>query len=160
MLSNNTKSVIHKLICGFMLGVIFLSTFSTSRLALAQAANTETGPHLAGFDLLSATEGWAQLNNSIFWTNDNGETWTDVTPVLSAKANILSAKFFNGQNGWILWYIRRRIPIYSRTTDGKTWITQAGFDLSNKLNLTADHVLMYWLDSQAGAGCLHAGPQV
>ena len=131
-----------------MLGVVSLSTFSTGRLALAQAASIETDPHLAGFDLLSATEGWAQLNNSIFWTSDNGETWTDITPILSTNAKILSVIFFDKQNGQVLW-IDGALSYLSRTTDGKNWISQP-FDLSNEHNLTTEHVWMYWLDSQTG----------
>ncbi len=131
-----------------MLLGVFLSAFGAGSFPFVHASSLQSDLHLVGFDALSVTEGWVQLNNSLFWTSDSGETWTNITPALSANASILTVKFTDEKNGWVLWADDSASHL-SHTTDGASWITQP-FDLSNGFDLTAERVWMYWLNSQTG----------
>jgi photosystem II stability/assembly factor-like uncharacterized protein len=148
MQTKNKISPTRKTLYGIMLLGVFLSAFGGGSSPFVQALSVQSDIHLAGFDVLSTTEGWVQLNNSLFWTSDSGQTWTNITPVLSANASILTVKFTDEKNGWILWADDAASHL-SHTTDGASWITQA-FDLSNDMNLIAGRVWIYWLNSQTG----------
>jgi len=148
MRTKKQTSLIYKTLYGIMLLGVFLSAFGAGGFPFVHASNSQSDLHLIGFDALSATEGWIQLNNSLFLTSDSGETWTNITSVLSTNASILTVKFADKKNGWILWADDSASHL-SHTTDGASWITQP-FDLSNDTGLTAEHVWMYWLNSQTG----------
>jgi photosystem II stability/assembly factor-like uncharacterized protein len=144
----NNNSLTRKTLYGIMLLGVFLSAFGGASTPFVQALSLQSDIQLAGFDALSTTEGWVQLNHSLFWTSDGGQTWTNITPAMSANASLLTVKFTDEKNGWVLWADDAASHL-SHTTDGVNWITQA-CDLSNDAGLTADRVWMGWLDSRTG----------
>lgn len=52
--------------------------------------------------LLAPSTGWALGNGRLFWTTDNGEHWTDITPERPTGATIGDVFFRDQINGWVL----------------------------------------------------------
>lgn len=75
--------------------------------------------------LLAPATGWALGNGRLFWTVDNGEHWTDITPS-GASAEIADVFFRDEINGWMLLKSdagddMMRIELATTTDGGHIW---------------------------------------
>lgn len=110
--------------------VLLILTYSTFNLPhLTHAAATPQPADIREFHLLSAEGGWLWLNQRLYWTDDGGQRWRDITPLGQAQA--ISAVFFlDIQHGWQLLSesASTDLPSYAlaRTANGgRTWQTQS-----------------------------------
>jgi hypothetical protein len=66
---------------------------------------------------LSADQGWLVAGNKLYWTNDQGENWQDISP-----APIQYASFLPSGEGWAISVQNEDVPILYHTSDfGKAW---------------------------------------
>lgn len=52
--------------------------------------------------LIGPGTGWVLTGQQILWTDNNGQTWTDITPPLESPQQIDSLYFLDSQHGWAL----------------------------------------------------------
>src|SRR5712692_5714770 len=92
-------------------------------------------PHMG---LVAPGAGWALQNQStgqakddhLFWTNDDGRTWADITPQDPASRQIAGVFFLDASRGWVLLALKHEWPKNSQEPD--TFITDIrGFDLAS-----------------------------
>jgi hypothetical protein len=67
--------------------------------AIAQAEPEFT--QLAGFHLLSATDGWLRLGQHLYWTRDSGQSWAEITSPNLGSSVIQAVWFVDTQSGWL-----------------------------------------------------------
>lgn len=78
--------------------IFFLLIPAASVLAQDEARPNE----LAGFRLISTTEGWLWLGQHLYWTDDSGQRWTEITPANLGQSTIQAVWFVNPQRGWLV----------------------------------------------------------
>jgi photosystem II stability/assembly factor-like uncharacterized protein len=52
--------------------------------------------------LITAEKGWALDNHRLFWTNDDGSHWKDITPPHQESETITDTFFLDSSHGWVL----------------------------------------------------------
>jgi photosystem II stability/assembly factor-like uncharacterized protein len=130
-----------------------LSGLSSSPLAQAQEL---TQTKLDRFDMLTATSGWILLDTHLFWTSDAGQSWEEITPVISSDGMIQAVQFTDMSTGWLLW---TRVDssgsssfYIAHTIDrGNTWTSRslALFE-PGEIGSYAEKAEMGWFDMQTG----------
>jgi photosystem II stability/assembly factor-like uncharacterized protein len=86
------------------LAVLFLLVGGVPTVGTTSAA----APTIAGrgdllaFQLVAPGSGWALMGQQLFWTNDGGPTWRDITPPALGGAEIRAASFADTQHGWVV----------------------------------------------------------
>ncbi|MDF2188484.1 FG-GAP-like repeat-containing protein [Paraflavitalea sp. CAU 1676] len=109
------------------------------------------GGHLTSITFLTATKGWANADDKIFYTSNNGSQWTQknhatITPMSSHKM-----KFMNDHTGYALGEL---FELYKTTDSGRIWekvprdndFTYLGYSLND---------LQVWNDDQLWTGGGH-----
>ncbi len=81
---------------------------------------------ITAFDLLSAQSGWVLAGQSLYWTDDAGDSWSDITPPVPGNPEILSVTFVDKDLGWVIYQEIERDGrnsfLLARTfTGGKRW---------------------------------------
>lgn len=80
-------------------------------------------PHADGMQLLAPGVGWTLDNRRLYWTNDNGATWTLISPKSSAQ--IQDVIFQDMLTGWVLLSQEERdgigFSIAITDNSGQTW---------------------------------------
>lgn len=83
--------------------------------------------------LVSSDAGWALVHNQLFWTMDDGQAWSNITPPLpsnSSTASVVRAvAFVNASVGWVVAETlspssttpSASLVIYSTSNDGANW---------------------------------------
>src|ERR1051326_4094102 len=56
---------------------------------------------LQSFQLLSTNQGWLLFDNELYWTDDGGKRWNNVTPLNLDQWVISSVSFLDTKNGWL-----------------------------------------------------------
>ena len=103
--------------------VFVLSTFLAC-LAVATASAQD----IQSIKLLTANTGWAASDQRLFWTDDNGGNWKDITPRTPNSPKIASVFFLDTSTGWVLLSHLTEsddLPIFdlaSTTNAGKDWM--------------------------------------
>jgi hypothetical protein len=76
-----------------------------------------TSPSIADSGWLSAKQGWLVSDNSLFWTDDRGESWVDVSP-----APVKMAYFLPGGQVWALSdHNQEGMILYRSSNWGAAW---------------------------------------
>lgn len=108
------------------------------------------------FDLISETSGWILLNEHLFWTDDFGQTWVEISPTLPTGGQVLDISFLDSNSGWLLWSSLNpggtlQYNLASTTNRGLSWTSQ-GLSLFSTTNLEEfpSKVHMGWLDLNNG----------
>jgi len=57
----------------------------------------------AGYEASGSKRGWVLQQNHLYWTEDNGQDWADITPV-EPQLQVGSVFFLNESDGWVLLY--------------------------------------------------------
>jgi photosystem II stability/assembly factor-like uncharacterized protein len=72
-------------------------------LCLCTTISAQQAGRIESMKLLTPNVGWAATNKKLFWTNDGGAQWKDITPKLNHKSQAVSSVFFlDPSNGWVL----------------------------------------------------------
>ncbi len=68
-----------------------------------QSATSPKAPHfLTHFSLLAPGVGWAMYPDALYWTDDDGHAWHDITPpYLLPDTSMAGAYFFDPLNGYV-----------------------------------------------------------
>ena len=107
------------------------------------------------FELLGPTTGWLLDGNHLFWTENNGNDWLDITPPIS-DSEILSEPFFLDESlGWVAahqWTGTEFIlNIFMTIDSGGSWVTLPNNKfLTDESNFMSGEIFMHWLDQNIG----------
>ena len=58
--------------------------------------------NLSDFQLVNQTQGWLLLNGKLFWTDNYGSSWKDITPTQIDGWSIAAAHFMDLNHGWLI----------------------------------------------------------
>ena len=125
---------------------------------------TERAPLLAqdrsglveSMQLLAPNIGWVLVDGRLWWTADNGQNWSDISPSGSQSQRIEGVFFLNASRGWVTvqdgW--RDGIPalsLASTADSGQRWETQP-IDLAafQRLRAYVGSSTIFFLDSAHG----------
>jgi photosystem II stability/assembly factor-like uncharacterized protein len=85
---------------------------------------------LRAYQAVSAQAGWVWIGESLFWTDDAGRRWREITPPVPglAAGAVAAAAFADASSGWVVatHTDHAGVPLFSlaRTTDGgRSWQT-------------------------------------
>jgi len=68
-----------------------------------QSQKTSSEINTVRFKIISPSIGWVIENNRLFWTNDNGNHWTDITPSFDKTDEKIETVFFKNEKlGWMI----------------------------------------------------------
>lgn len=113
--------------------------------------------------LVARGVGWAVLNQGtmisrndhLFWTNDDGRSWTHVTPHDPASREIAGVFFLDASRGWVLLALKREWP--KNTQEPDNFITDIrGFDLASTTDGGATWTIKHVDALAEGVGWLEA----
>jgi photosystem II stability/assembly factor-like uncharacterized protein len=121
-----------------------------------QLAQNQPAGELRGYGLISKSEGWILVGNSLYWTDNHGNTWNEISPELPATATVQAASFINSQTGWVTWSNAGTdgsltLQIERTSDQGGNWdnsIIQTLAVDDPAVNL--DKASMDWLDAENG----------
>ena len=120
----------------------------------AMTTRVENPAPLSQFDLITASSGWVLLEHHLFWTEDGGQTWVDVSPPILAETSIESVHFLDDSSGWMLLSTMDPdgLPLLqlARTPDRGTSWTIKDLPLLTETIPDVEKVEMGWFDSQTG----------
>jgi probable HAF family extracellular repeat protein len=94
-------------------------------ILLGSVACTATA-QVESMTVLTIEVGWAANGQRLFWTNDNGANWSDITPKKpSAEEHIAAVFFLSTSTGWVLWSQEAepqpRFDLSSTADAGASW---------------------------------------
>lgn len=96
--------------------------------AYAQAPGIQASPHeVLSMQLLAEGVGWAADQNHVLWTRDNGQQWTDITPLDLGTDRIQRVFFRTEREGWILALSDTggELTVWRTQDGGTSWTSQA-----------------------------------
>ncbi len=106
------------------------------------------------FDLLAPGEGWLLRGNDLYWTNDNGKSWEDITPPRSENLTIEAVNFVNSTQGQMIvseLKDNRKSYEFVKTNDGgQNWVSIPFDYLSSSEEFPISDVYMEWIDNSKG----------
>lgn len=133
--------------------LVAIYVFLTSGLA-ASAQNVSLN-----FKLISPGVGWVSAGNHLFWTNNDGVTWTDITPPGPGNQSLLSVFFLDPTHGWAAFAVgsseadsSTQIRLVQTHDEGKNW-NSLPFDrtrYSSLKNRAAIPSALWFVDAQHG----------
>ncbi len=125
----------------------------TSPAHAQQLAVTASG--IQGFRLVSPDAGWLLLNDQLFWTEDNGGSWQNITPPDAQTRTIAAVFFLDREHAWV--GLSNPGPLLSgfvleATVDGGlTWQTLSSNILASEATIPlSNSVHLQMLDAQTG----------
>ena len=108
------------------------------------------------FDLLAPATGWLVLNQQLFWTSDDGQSWEQIGPAIPSAGTVEDVEFADSDTGWVLWTLANPDGTasfhLSRTVDhGASW-TESILPLFEPGDAASivDKAQMGWFDAQTG----------
>ncbi len=135
--------------------------WAASHLYLWHRQPGQSQPHLRqpiapveDFQLVAEGQGWVQIAGQIFWTNNNGANWTEITPQLNGQ--VISLTFLNSQTGFLVsqeltLQQEMRYWLYTTLDQGSTWSREEIVSLPIRDPLAiAAKVSAFFLDDQTG----------
>ena len=107
---NHSRATLRILFLAALVVLTLISILLKPYSGFAQTAtvSTTTGPiasvpspgQVQDMKLLAPGVGWALQQNHLYWTRDNGQNWSDITPQDSNQEKIKSAFFLQNGSGW------------------------------------------------------------
>jgi photosystem II stability/assembly factor-like uncharacterized protein len=139
-----------------------LSSSSTQESEILSTDNL--GPiaqpgQIRGMQQVSGDRGWVIKGGQLFWTEDGGFTWKDISPVDSQSMNLLTADFLNETHGWLVGQnqLTGEISVFRTVDGGGTWepisISQRGEIFDHPIQT----VYTSFIDSRTGWVALKHG---
>src|SRR3990172_6147781 len=110
---------------------------------------------IQAFHLLTPTSGWLLTHLRLYWSDNTGQTWTDITPNLGV-ARARAVMFLDPQRGWLI--ATDAAPAggiaytLARTSDGgKNWrISPLALFDADDVSQFASAVYLHFLDEHTG----------
>jgi photosystem II stability/assembly factor-like uncharacterized protein len=95
-------------------------------LCLCADVSAQKAGGIESMKLLTPEVGWAATSSRLFWTDDGGAKWKDITPRTKAQTEIVSVFFLNTSAGWALLVENRstdepRFDLAATTNAGTNW---------------------------------------
>jgi hypothetical protein len=115
MIMNNFS--LQKLTATFLLAIFLLSLGATAQARPESIAAIDS---LQAFQQVSPGRGWVLFGGQLYWTEDDGAQWTNVTP----GEGIEAAHFLDESRGWAVLASRRGYALASTSDGGQTWRTR------------------------------------
>jgi photosystem II stability/assembly factor-like uncharacterized protein len=91
-------------------------------------------PLIDDADLVLDTQGWVRAQGRLFWTDDGGSSWRDITPPIGENAYLWWVRFFDTHRGIALavaklpadqWPLEARIVVLRTDDGGRSWAGSA-----------------------------------
>ena len=147
------KIRISRILYAFFLLLLFLAAvLFTSSVVIAGGSLETTDANALEFQLVSEGKGWVLLGQQLYWTEENGSTWQDITPPL-AGAQIMDVFFLDDQNAWAVLNPNdgSRFTLATTSDGGRSW-NAAPYDFSelSQMPSVVTEVYMGWHDTLNG----------
>ena len=75
--------------------------------------------------MVSGASGWAQTYRGVYWTDDGGGHWRNITPASTHPASLQSVAFADPEHGWALSEEGRethpRTALFATANGGRSW---------------------------------------
>lgn len=71
-------------------------------LSAAQRSAAAAPPDLRGFQAVTPAAGWVLLGDQLYWTDDAGAHWTEITPPALGAAALTAGWFADPAHGWLV----------------------------------------------------------
>ena len=87
-------------------------------------------PLIDDADLVSGSHGWVQTHGRVYWTDDGGTSWREITPPIPEDADLWWLRFLDAQHGIALvvakqpgdgWPVDARIVVLRTDDGGRSW---------------------------------------
>lgn len=79
-----------------------LMALTIGLILCASALAQDSVGRITSVKLLTPQAGWAATKTRLYWTNDDGLNWKDVTPSAARNWTFADTFFFDPSNGWVL----------------------------------------------------------
>jgi hypothetical protein len=134
-----------------------LAQTATESIAVGQNTSLPSPGQVQDMKLLAPDVGWVLQQNHLYWTEDNGAHWEDITPPLSGKT-IDGVFFVNASYGWVVISDPpptalgvAAIHVASTKDGGRHWVfTPINTPKTTGLSSYAGMRSMFFLDSRYG----------
>ncbi len=143
------------MIFSFLPGWDALST-AQAREQTAPAAAVSDPVDIREFGLESEQAGWLLLGARLYWSNDQGTTWREITPPMPAKAVIQDVTFLDAASGRVLWSTGETggpisFQMASTNDQGAHWsVIDVQTLAASDPDAVFDGAVMDWLDGSHG----------
>jgi photosystem II stability/assembly factor-like uncharacterized protein len=139
--------------------LIVLSWPTLLHLTPAAGAIAQVEPkqlELAGFRLISASDGWLRLGQHLYWTRDSGQSWTEITPPTLGQSTLQTVEFVDARSGWL---VSTQLEAsgavaynLTQTSDGgATWrVTPLSLFARGDPDALAEATYLHFVDAQTG----------
>jgi photosystem II stability/assembly factor-like uncharacterized protein len=91
----------------------------------ATAAAAEHSRDFLEDAMVSGASGWAQTYRGVYWTDDGGGHWQNITPASTHPASLQSVAFADPEHGWALSEEGReshpRTVLFATANSGRSW---------------------------------------
>ena len=109
-----------------LLVLLAFAGISDARSQSATIVGTISSAPIQNAHLVSAAHGWVLAGGNLFWTINNGQTWSNITPSLNGTRQIDSVYFLDETYAWAILHDAAGPGIYVATTNtaGSAWTIQ------------------------------------
>ena len=139
-----------------ILAIILIVVLCALLQALARAIGVSAAiqpdqTEIQDLHLVSTDDGWLLLNQHLYWTENRGQTWIEITPADIGTSVIRAVAFLDAQHGWLILQNSTTYAISQTTDRGRTWQTRSLTALTpDDLSVPAAAFYFHWLDVQNG----------
>jgi photosystem II stability/assembly factor-like uncharacterized protein len=125
---------------------------SGERKATEQDLILATRSQVQDIQLISKQTGWGLVDNNLFWTDDEGSTWSEMTPPKTNNETVLAAHFQDDSNGWSVSQdsLTGQLNVYQTNDKGVNWLVSSLQEGDLSLGPLVSKVYMDFLDTQNG----------
>ena len=131
---------------------------AATKLTTTSTTNLQSSGRVQAMKLVAPDVGWILQQNHLYWTQDNGQDWTNITPG-GSQQQIEGAFFLNTTAGWALINgvgSDAFIQVASTTNSGHSWQIKAiGADVLQQVPNYAGAGPLFFVDTQHGWLVLH-----
>jgi hypothetical protein len=131
---------------------LFAAIFPSTLVANADTDSESLDANIQDFQLVSGSGGWLLSGQRLHWTDDNGDSWKDITPPF-ADHKIVDVHFMDDQAGWAVLEQNETVLFSLAMTNdnGRTWNrTSLDFPELTQTPSTVSAAYMGWRDAQLG----------
>jgi photosystem II stability/assembly factor-like uncharacterized protein len=113
---------------------------------------SDTYNEVQDMQLISNNRGWAIVDQRILWTNDGGDTWSDITPPSITPESVMAAKFIDESSGWTVLQdiLTGEVKVYTTANSGVEWRVSSMIDGDAFIGPLVSAVYLDLLDGQTG----------
>jgi photosystem II stability/assembly factor-like uncharacterized protein len=115
-------------------------------------AIVNSAPLIQDIQLLSDRTGMALMNYRLFRTDNNGNSWSEITPKQAIPGTIMAVQFLDESYGWVVSQdpLTGQLDIYQTGDGGKNWQASLLQDGNVDFGPLTSAVYLNFLDRQTG----------